>query len=335
MKAMADDRTRPGRRDFFKTVAGAVAVSGAAAAARAKEPFRGVFTIPSTPFRPDGEIDPASLRRVVDFCVACGAHGLVFPVNASEWSALSDEERIKLDQVVVEQNAGRVPVVIGVNAPAQESAVKFAAHARAIGADAVIAMPPRGVQSEEVIFGFYRKIAEAGRLPVFLQDHDPPVGTNLSVELMLRMCREIEHVRYIKEESAPSTFKTTAILKRGGALCKGIFGGAGGRYLLEEHRRGCAGQMPGCHVTDVVVALWNALEKGDQARAAHIYKEMAPLFFFETQLGGCYKEVLYRRGVITCPLKRNGAMPMDEIASRYLDEVLKNLEPLMTWRKSG
>jgi len=89
--------------------------------------------------------------------------------------------------------------------------------------------------------------------------------------------------------------------------------------------------MPGCHVTDVVVAFCNALETGDKARATTIYKEMAPLFFFEHQLPGCYKEVLYRRGVIDCPLKRNGAMPMDEIASQYLDEILTALQPLMSW----
>ena len=39
-------------------------------------PFRGIFTIPSTPFREDGEVDVPSFRRVVDFCVECGAHGL-------------------------------------------------------------------------------------------------------------------------------------------------------------------------------------------------------------------------------------------------------------------
>ena len=55
------------------------------AAPAAKEPFRGVFTIPSTPFT-SGEIDIPSFRRIIDFCIGCGAHGLVFPVNASEWS---------------------------------------------------------------------------------------------------------------------------------------------------------------------------------------------------------------------------------------------------------
>jgi 4-hydroxy-tetrahydrodipicolinate synthase len=157
----------------------------------------------------------------------------------------------------------------------------------------------------------------------------------MSAELVLRLCREIEHVKYVKEETVPSTFRMTSILKGSNGACQGVFGGAGGRYLIEEHRRGCSGQMPGCHVTDVVVALWNALEKGEEALSMHIYKEMAPLFFFETQLGGCYKEVLYRRGVIACPLKRNGAMPMDEIASKYLDEILKALEPLMTWGKGS
>jgi len=65
----------------------------------------------------------------------------------------------------------------------------------------------------------------------------------------------------------------------------------------------------------------------------YIYKEMSPLFFFERQLSGCYKEVLYRRGVINCPLKRNGPMQLDEISSKYLDEILRALEPLMTWGK--
>ena len=76
-------------------------------------PFRGVFTIPSTPFDERLEVDWEGLRRVVDFGVACGAHGIVWPVNASSFAVLSDEERLRGARVVVEQVAGRVPVVIG------------------------------------------------------------------------------------------------------------------------------------------------------------------------------------------------------------------------------
>lgn len=302
-----------------------------------KASYRGIFTIPSTPFTETGEIDVPSFRRVVDFCYECGAHGLVFPVNASEWTLLSDEERFRLSEVLVEQNSGKIPVVIGVAAASQEIAAKFAKHANTIGADAVIAMPPhirRKPVSDDVIFDYYRAISDAARLPIFIQDWYGPLGTEMSSDFMLKLCHEIEHVQYIKEETEPSTLKLSEVVQGNDGAVKGFFGGSGGRYLIEEYRRGVGGNMPGCHVTDVLVALWNALEDGDESRALYIYKELAPLFFFEAQTDGCYKEVLYRRGVIDCPLKRNGAIRLDEIASRYLNDVLRALEPLMSWGKS-
>jgi len=307
------------------------------ATAATRSAFRGVFTIPSTPFRENGEIDVPSFRRVVDFCVECGAHGLVFPVNASEWIHLSDDERLRLSEALVEQNAGRLPVVIGVAAATGELAARFAEHARAIGANAVIAMPPhirRRTLSEEVVFEYFRAISDAARLPVLIQNWSGPIGTEMSARFLLRLCREIEYVQYVKEETEPSTVKLTEVRNANDGSVLGFFGGAGGRYLIEEYRRGVDGNMPGCHVTDVVVALWNALENGDEARALHIYKEMAPLFFFEAQMDGCYKEVLYRRGVIECPLKRNGRLRLDTIASKYLDDILAALQPLMTWGKA-
>lgn len=301
-----------------------------------KKTFRGIFTIPSTPFREDGEIDVPSFRRLVDFCIECGAHGLVFPVNASEFTSLSDVERFELSEVLVDQTAGRLPVVIGVAGVSQEAAAKFARHAHDIGADSVIAMPPyvrRSRLGESLIFDYYKRLSDEAQMPVFIQNYVPPIGTDMSPQFVLKLCREIEHVQYIKEETVPSTIRLSSILEGNDGSCKGVFGGAGGRYLIEEYRRGVGGNMPGCHVTDVVVAFWNALEAGDEEHATYIYKEMAPLFFFEHQLRGCYKEVLYRRGVIDCPLKRNGAMLLDDVSSKYLDDILDALTPLMTWKK--
>jgi 4-hydroxy-tetrahydrodipicolinate synthase len=298
--------------------------------------FRGIFTIPSTPFQPDGEIDIKGFKSIVDFCIECGAHGLVYPVNASEFTSLSDEERFTLSRVLVEHNAGRLPTIIGVAGVTKEVAAKFARHARELGADGVIAMPPyvrKSAFSEKVIFDYYAALSEAAQIPVFIQNYVPPIGTDLSTRFMLRLCREVEWVQYIKEETVPSPVKLTEIVNNNDSSCKGVMGGAGGRYLIEEYRRGSAGNMPGCHVTDVVVAFWNALEAGDEQQAMTIYKEMAPLFFFEHQLPGCYKEVLKRRGVISCALKRNGAMPLDDISSQYLDDILEALEPYMTWGK--
>jgi 4-hydroxy-tetrahydrodipicolinate synthase len=149
---------------------------------------------------------------------------------------------------------------------------------------------------------------------------------------MARLLAEVEHVRYIKEETYPVTHKLSEILAAAGANVDGVFGGAGGRFLLLEHPRGVAGQMPGCHVTDVLVALWNALEAGNRDKAKQIYGKLAPLFAFQDQAKGtAYKEILRRRGVIESNRTRNMVDTLDKQDHQALDEILADLEPLLTW----
>jgi 4-hydroxy-tetrahydrodipicolinate synthase len=298
--------------------------------------FRGVFTIPSTPFNEQLEVDWEGLRRIVDFCVGCGAHGIVWPVNASGFATLTDEERLKGAQVVVEQVAGRVPVVIGTQGVCMSHAVMFSRNANEIGADAVIAMTPyiQEIEDEEAIIQYYRGISNVVDVPVFIQNHTR--GSVLSVQTMARIIREAEHVEYIKEETFPVTHKLTQVLEAAVPELKGVFGGAGGRYLLLEHPRGVAGQMPGCHVTDVVVRLWNALDAGDLAEAKRVYGLLAPLFALETVKGSRYAEVLRRRGVIKSARSRIASVSsMDEYDHRALDDILRDLEPLFTWHDGG
>jgi 4-hydroxy-tetrahydrodipicolinate synthase len=296
--------------------------------------MRGIFTIPSTPFNEDLSIDIPGFRRIVEFCVKCGAHGLVYPVNASEFTSLSDEERFILAKEMVQAAGGKIPTVIGAAASTKQNAMKFAAHAREIGASAVIAMPPYvrvKSFSDDVIFDYYQGISDAARLPVFIQNHEAPIGTNLSSEFLLKLCREIEWVQYVKEETIPSTGKMQNLFDANDGSCRGVFGGAGCRYLIEEYKRGSCGNMPGCHVTDVCVSLWSALESGDNKKAMQIYKDMAPLFFYEAQTSGTYKEVLKRRGIIKCSASRNYSNEaLDKISSDYLDEILAILKPYMT-----
>lgn len=294
--------------------------------------MRGIFTIPSTPFDENYAVDEVGLRRIVDFCIGCGAHGLVYPVMASGFSTLSDAERIQASRIVVEQCNGRIPVVVGVAGVCKEHAAAFAHEAKAMQADAVIAMAPyiNKLSNADLITDYFRAISDAASLPVFIQNHS--FGTELSVNLMARLLTEIEHVRYIKEETYPVTHKLSEILAAVGSNVDGVFGGAGGRFLLLEYPRGVAGQMPGCHVTDVVVALWNALEAGERDKAKQIYGQMAPLFAFQEQAKGtAYKEILRRRGVIASNRTRNSVDTLDEHDHQALDEILRDLEPLFTW----
>ena len=295
--------------------------------------FRGVFTIPSTPFDENLEIDWEGLKRIVDFCVDCGAHGIVWPVNASGFPVLTDAERLRGFEVVTDRVAGRIPTILGVQGVSGKHAVMFSRRAHEVGTDGVIAMAPyvQQLEDEDAILNYYRAIDREVDVPIFIQNHVR--GTVLSVDTMVRILNEVEHVEYVKEETFPVTHMITGLIEQGGEKLKGVFGGAGGRYLLQEHPRGVAGQMPGCHVTDVVVGLWNALESGNRAEAKRIYGLMAPLFALEALKGTSYPEVLRRRGVIDHVRSRlsTGYHTQDAHDHTALDDTLRDLEPLFTW----
>jgi 4-hydroxy-tetrahydrodipicolinate synthase len=296
--------------------------------------FRGIFAIPPTPFDDADNVDEASLRRCVDFCVAAGAHGVVAPVNASESIVLTDEERLCVTDILVEQAAGRVPVVVGVSGTSTAASVLFARRAREAGADAVIAMPPyvKHAPAEE-IFDYYAAVARAcDPLPVWIQDYVGPIGTPMSAALLARVLCEIEGVDYLKEESAYAPQVMSEVSARAGSALKGMMGGMAGRYLLEEVRRGACGTMPACEVADAHVRVWQALEQGDDVEARRLHTMLLPLLNFEAMYSfTVYKEVLVRRGVIASARTRvPGAGVLDAENQRELDLLLRSLEPLLS-----
>ena len=77
--------------------------------------MQGIFPVLQTPLDANGDLDVDSLRREVAFCIAAGAHGLVYPALGSELQYLSDQERQRLVEVVVGEAAHRVPVVVAVS----------------------------------------------------------------------------------------------------------------------------------------------------------------------------------------------------------------------------
>ncbi len=300
----------------------------------AARPYVGVFTIPPTPFLESGAIDEVSLRRCLDFCVLAGAHGIVMGVNASEAIALTDEERMRVVETTVSHVDGRVPVVIGVSGVSTASSIQYAAHAMASGADSVMAMPPyvRHPPAEE-IFDFYAAVAAAAAgIPVWIQDYAGPVGTPMSTALLARIVTEIGGVDFVKEETVFAPQVITALTEGAGPSLRGVMGGMAGRYLMEEARRGACGTMPACEVTDAHVAVWNAIEAGDERAARQLHTQLLPLLNYEAMYSfTIYKEVLVRRGVIASAKTRvPGAGRLDAENHRELDMLLEDLAPVLT-----
>lgn len=291
--------------------------------------LQGIFPVLQTPLDAAGQLDTESLARQVRFCIAAGAHGLVYPALGSELQYLSDRERQQLVEVVVQANAGALPLVVAVSAPSAAIAVEHAAHARQAGADAVMALPPYlSAANAQEIRSYYRAIAEAAQLPVIVQNAAPGVSAAMLVELL----REIEQIRYIKEEASPSAHNLSAVLAAVGERCDGVFGGAFGRWMLSELRRGACGFMPAAEVVDVYVKVWDAFRAGDEARARQIFNLLLPLINQLMLLGlPVSKAVLVRRGVFTtAAMRQPGAFALDADDQYELDTILADLEPYFT-----
>ena len=296
------------------------------------QPWRGIFVIVVTPFTENYELDEASLRKEVRFCIEAGAHGLVGPANASEFPTLSDDERRRWIEIVVDEAGGQIPVIAATTAGHYLPAVALSRFSQKAGADGIMAMPPPILSpGPDGCYAYYKALSDALDIPIFIQNYAGPAGTPMPADLLGRMCRELAWVQYLKEETLPEPRAISRTLDVAGDACKGVFGGQGGIYMLDEFRRGAHGNMPACQSTEVHVAIWNKLEAGDQAGARKLYNQLLPLINFERMHGvATYKEVLHRRGIFRTTVSRAPGKFLDEMDKKELEAILADVEPLFS-----
>jgi dihydrodipicolinate synthase/N-acetylneuraminate lyase len=294
----------------------------------------GIVAIPVTAFDNQLNIDEKSTKRQIDFIVRSGVQGILANVNASEWHTLSDEERLRLAEMIVGEVAGQLPVFIGVTAQSLPASIAFARHAERIGATGVNSMPPPLLQLDTAgCVEFYKQLSHAVTVPVILQNFYPPIGTPMSPEPIARLAQDIDNLRYVKEETLPEPIKLSAVLSvlEGTNAVDGVFGGQGGIYLIDELERGVSGNMPACHIGDVLSRVWSAWTTGNTEAARQLHSRLLPLMTFERCYGGTsvYKEVLLRRQVITCARTRSLTSGLDRFALNHLGHILSDIDDLL------
>jgi 4-hydroxy-tetrahydrodipicolinate synthase len=225
----------------------------------------GVLPVFQTPYREDETIDAATLEREIEWLYDCGSDGIVMAM-VSEILRLDGDERKQLAELACRFGEKRGAVVISVGAESSKTAEGYAKHAEASGATAVMAIPPVSVgAAEDELVRYYERIIRAIGIPVIVQDASGYVGRPMPIAMQARLMNDFggpDRVLF-KPEATPIGPRLSAL--RDGTGGKGkIFEGTGGIALVDSHRRGVVGTMPGADLIKGIVALWRALEAKDE-----------------------------------------------------------------------
>jgi dihydrodipicolinate synthase/N-acetylneuraminate lyase len=260
----------------------------------------GVLPVLVTPFTETGDCDAAALASQVDFVISHGAHGVVLGM-VSEVLRLSSEERDALTEATCKAVDGRVSVTASVGAESLHTAVRHAKHAEAVGADAVMAIPPIATSCADAeLFAYYAGIIESVEVPVVVQDASGYFGRPLSIELQAKLVAAYGDRAMFKPEAPPIGPRLSRLLESTDGKAR-VFEGTAGLALVETYGRGIAGTMPGPDICWAVVALWDALDANDDDKICQIEGPLCALVSMLTSLDSfvvVLKHLLHRQGVI-------------------------------------
>lgn len=295
-------------------------------------PWRGSFAIPMTPFDDRDRIDEEVLAAEIEFCVESGVGGIATPLMVSEFRLLSEDERKLMMRLPMEVSAGRVPIIGNVAAVNTPLAVEYAEYAQQLGVNGVIAMPSYIHKPDfDTIYAYYRAIDAVVDVPIWIQNASVAA---LSPDQLVRLCEEIEHVSWVKEEVPPSHYNITRLLSKNSPAVKGVMGGGGGRPMFVEHARGAAGNVHACQFCDLVQRVWELLDAGEMEAAGDLFEHLLPSLMLEGMMGmGYAKEIMIRRGVFKNHRVRTNARPLDAYDMREIDRAWERIQPHLIWHK--
>ena len=281
------------RRLFFQAAAGSAICLGAPPGKANAKPLRGVFPIAQTPFTAADKLDVESLVEQLRFIHRGRVHGFVWPQLASEWSTLSEAERMEgAEALGAAAGKLRPALVLGVQAPNADAAVRYAVHAKKVGADAIISLPPVDEKDPKAVIAYYKRVGEATDLPLFAQ----AVG-NMSVASLIEMYKTIPTLRYVKDEAGQPLFRIRELREQSSDQLK-IFTGGHGRTMIDEMNRGFSGTMPAASFADLYATAWDLWQAGKKKESMAMFGRVSMLVSEISVYGiESLKYILQLRGV--------------------------------------
>lgn len=289
--------------------------------------LHGIITVTVTPFTQDGSLDYDSAAKHIDWLIGSGVHGLL-PLGATgEFSALTMQERKAYAEFFMKYVNGRVPVAIGVVSMNFAETLELMAHAAAIKADAVMALPSPGLHlSQSEIIGFYSAISKHATLPVMVYNNPGSCGVDILPETLERIAT-LPHMNYLKESTGDIkrlTGSVDALGKKLTVLC-GCENLAYESFVMGAEGWIC---VAGNVAPAMTVELYDLIvHKHDFTAAREVYRKLLPLLRLIEETGELWqvvKSVSEKQGMVS-GFVRPPRGPLSEGVRARLDALMKQV----------
>lgn len=238
----------------------------------------GIIPAVITPLDADGRFKEKAMRKLVDYLIDGGVHGLFVVGTTGEFYGLSPEEKREIFLVTMDQTRGRVPVYAGTNGITTRESIALTRIAEECKVDAVSVLTPMFISpSQSQLVDHYKAIAESTSLPVILYNNPPKTNVALTPATVVKLA-EVPNIVGIKDSCGDLTVTGEYIrLTRD----RGDFSVLMGRdtLIFGALCYGATGSIASCaNVAPRICAdIYNKYKLGDMAGALDAQFKLAPL----------------------------------------------------------
>jgi 4-hydroxy-tetrahydrodipicolinate synthase len=163
--------------------------------------WTGVGTALVTPFRKDGSLDESAVRRLARRQIDAGIHFLSPCGTTGEAPTLSDDEKVRVVELVVEECAGKVPVLAGAGGYDTKEVIHLMRRMESAGASGFLSVTPYyNKPTQEGLFQHYKALSEATPLPIVVYNVPGRTGCNVEPATLARIA-PFRNIVAVKEAS--------------------------------------------------------------------------------------------------------------------------------------
>jgi len=170
-----------------------------------RRPMTGVGTALVTPFTKSGALDEAAVRRLGRRQIDAGIHFLCPCGTTGENPTLTDDERTRIVEILVDEAKGKVPIIAGAGGYNTHEVIHMVREFEKRGASGILSVTPYyNKPTQEGLYQHYKAIAESTTLPIIVYNVPGRTGVNVEVPTLVRLS-QIPNIVAVKEASGNVT----------------------------------------------------------------------------------------------------------------------------------